>query len=920
MEHKNGIMDINDIQQVLKANFGYDTFRPMQEEIIRHAFNGGDSLVLMPTGGGKSLCFQMAALMMEGMAVVVSPLISLMKDQVGSLRANGIAAEALNSSNDEGLNRNILERCITDEVKLLYISPERLVGGVMQLLQSANVSLIAIDEAHCISSWGHDFRPEYIQLGQLRELFPKVPIMALTATADKITKEDILAQLHIEHAQTFIGSFDRPNLSLDVKRGYTSKDKLRSLLDLIRRHAGESGIIYCLARKTTEELAEKLKKEGISVGVYHAGLPNTERNRVQDDFVTDKIQVICATIAFGMGIDKSNIRFVAHYNLPKSIESFYQEIGRGGRDGLPCETILYYNLGDIITLRKFVDESGQREINLEKLQRMQEYAEAKVCRRRILLNYFSETSDKSCGNCDVCHTPPQVFDGTIIAQKALSAIMRTNESVGFTVAIDILRGNMSADVVSHKYNELKTFAAGRDIPHRDWHDYLLQLLQMGFIEIAYNEDRHIHVTDLGKEVLYGKRTVQLAVVNREDFSVKARRKRVQEEQRIATISIAQDENKELFEKLRLVRKRIADENHWPAYVVMSDRSLHALAIERPTTLEAFGNTFGIGEHKRDTYGLEFLAVIREYTSGKEDLPFPEVSIEVTSTSKPISHMEQQKQHHAKAYAPWTEEEDKILESYFKQDLSTKEIAKDMNRNEGGIVSRIKKLGLERLNTTAYHISSELVSGLPKTIRKTLELLAAGLNPQQIELKRNLSNSTIYDHISELIEKGILRASDFVSQLTYNKITKAIEEVPSKKLSEIKLLCGDEISYEEIKMVIANERFKKKEANQYHILRNIRYTKTSKFFMTCNCRIVLSKSGYFLELNGGFIKLDEVATGFRYDEGDIFIKKPKNELGFRIYHDIEEDIHLVGYIREEKYTIVFTTPDDRVMVINNSNSL
>ena len=913
-------MEIKDIRQVLKTNFGYDTFRPMQEEIILHTVKDGDSLVLMPTGGGKSLCFQMAALMMEGMAVVVSPLISLMKDQVGSLRANGIAAEALNSSNDEGLNRNIIERCIAGQVKFLYISPERLIGGIIQMLQGANVSLIAIDEAHCISSWGHDFRPEYTQLGQLRDLFPKVPIMALTATADKITKQDILVQLHIEYAQTFIGSFDRPNLSLDVKRGYSAREKLRSLLDLIRRHAGESGIIYCLARKTTEDLAEKLKKEGISVGVYHAGLPTFERNQVQDEFVTDKIQVICATIAFGMGIDKSNIRFVAHYNLPKSIESFYQEIGRGGRDGLPCETILYYNLQDIITLRKFVDESGQREINLEKLQRMQEYAEAQVCRRRILLNYFGETNDRNCGNCDVCHTPPQVFDGTIIAQKALSAIMRTNESVGFTVAIDILRGSMSAEVVSHNYNLLKTFAAGRDIPFRDWHDYLLQLLQMGFIEIAYNEERHIHVTDLGKEVLFGKRTVQLAVVNREDFSVKARRKRMQEEQRSSTVTIAQDENKKLFEKLRQVRKRIAEENHWPAYVVMSDRSLHALAIERPTTLQAFGNVFGIGEHKRDTYGLEFVAIIREYASGREELPFPEAGIEKSPTSKPTSHMEQQKQLHAKAYAPWTEEEDKRLTSYFTQGFSSEEIAKRMDRNEGGIVSRIKKLELERLNVTAYQIPSKQISGLPKTIQKTLELLTAGLNPSQIEAKRKLSESTIYDHIVELIEKGALNVFDFVSQSAYNRITKAIEEVPSKKLSEIKLLCGDEISYEQIKMVIANERLKKNESNQYHIVRNLQYTKSSKYFLTSNCRVVLSKSGYYLELNGGFIKLNDIINGFRYDEGNIFIKKPKNELGFRVFHDIEEDIHLIGYIREEKDTITFTTPDNRVVVINNSKRL
>ena len=618
-------MNNNLLYRLLKTKFGYDTFRPMQEKIICHTIDGGDSLVLMPTGGGKSLCFQISALAMDGMAVIVSPLISLMKDQVEALKANGIAAEALNSSNDEGKNRDIINRCLEGKVKLLYISPERLVSGMMHLLQKTNVSLFAIDEAHCISSWGHDFRPEYTQLRLLRELFPSVPIMALTATADKITKQDILKQLNIEDAQTFIGSFDRPNLSLDVKRGYSAREKLRSIVELIRHHSGESGIIYCLARKTTEELAEKLKKEGIAAGVYHAGLPNSERNRVQDDFVADRVQVICATIAFGMGIDKSNVRFVVHYNLPKSIESFYQEIGRGGRDGLPCETVLYYNLGDIITLRKFADESGQQEINLEKLQRMQEYAEAQVCRRRILLNYFGETSDKGCGNCDVCHTPPQTFDGTTIVQKALSAIIRTGENIGFTTAIDILRGSMSLDVVSHQYNLLKTFAVGRDIPHRDWHDYLLQMLQMGFIEIAYNEDRHIHVTDLGREVLYGKHAVQLAFISREDFSVKARRKRQREESLRTIENAGANENMELFNKLKEVRKRIADKHQWPAYVVLSDRSLHLLAIERPTTLDAFGNTFGIGEHKRDNYGTAFIEVIKEYATDQDNLPLPDAA-------------------------------------------------------------------------------------------------------------------------------------------------------------------------------------------------------------------------------------------------------------------------------------------------------
>lgn len=687
-------MEIKDLKHILKSQFGYDSFRPMQEEIIQHTIGGGNSLVLMPTGGGKSLCFQISALGMEGMAVIVSPLISLMKDQVGALKANGIAAEALNSSNDEGLNRDIINRCLEGKVKLLYISPERLVGGMMHLLLQAHISLFAIDEAHCISSWGHDFRPEYTQLGQLRELFPDVPIMALTATADKITKQDILKQMNIEDAQTFISSFDRPNLSLDVKRGYSAREKLRSIVELIHRHPGESGIIYCLARKTTEELAEKLQKEGIDTGVYHAGLPNSERDRVQDDFVADKIQVICATIAFGMGIDKSNVRFVAHYNLPKSIESFYQEIGRGGRDGLPCETVLYYNLGDIITLRKFVDESGQREINLEKLQRMQEYAEAQVCRRRILLNYFGETSDKDCGNCDVCHTPPSTFDGTVLVQKALSAMLRTEEQIGFTLTIDILRGNFSPEVVSRGYDRIKTFAAGRDIPYRDWHDYLLQMLQMGFIEIAYNEDRHIHVTELGKEVLYGKRTIQLAVISREDFSVKARRQRQKENAAKAIDEAGKSEDMELFNKLKEVRKRIADDHHWPAYVVLSDKSLHHLAIEMPTTLVAFGNTFGIGEHKRDSFGAEFIDVIKEYAPTKEVLPFDEVASIAPVTEKSLSYMERQKQLHAKAYAPWTDEDDNWLKQLVKDGHPIKDIASFMERNNGAIKSRMKKLGIE----------------------------------------------------------------------------------------------------------------------------------------------------------------------------------------------------------------------------------
>ena len=687
-------MNNDKLYRTLKSYFGYDEFRPLQRDIIMHTIGGSDSLVLMPTGGGKSICFQIPALIMEGTAIVISPLISLMKDQVEALRANGIAAEALNSANDEIANRQIAERCLRGDIKLLYISPERLMTELRWMQSMLKVSLFAIDEAHCISQWGHDFRPEYTQLGNLHELFPNVPIMALTATADKITKADIIEQLHLQEPKIFISSFDRPNLSLDVRRGYTAKEKIRTILRLIHRHRGESGIIYCLAKKTTEKVAEKLRNEGVSVGIYHAGLPTDERNHVQEDFINDRIQVVCATIAFGMGIDKSNVRFVVHYNLPKSIENYYQEIGRGGRDGLPCETILFYNLQDIITLRRFAEESGQREINSEKLQRMQEYAEAQVCRRRILLNYFGEISDKGCGNCDVCHTPPQTFDGTVLVQKALSAILRTGEQIGFTLTIDILRGNFSSEVVSRDYDRIKTFAAGRDVPVRDWHDYLLQMLQMGFIEIAYNEDRHIHVTELGKEVLYGKRTIQLAVISREDFSVKARRQRQKENAAKAIDEAGKSEDMELFNKLKEVRKRIADEHHWPAYVVLSDKSLHHLAIEMPTTLVAFGNTFGIGEHKRDSFGAEFIDVIKEYAPTKEVLPFDEVATIAPVTEKSLSYMERQKQLHAKAYAPWTDEDDNWLKQLVKDGHPIKDIASFMERNNGAIKSRMKKLGIE----------------------------------------------------------------------------------------------------------------------------------------------------------------------------------------------------------------------------------
>ena len=604
--------------KILKSYFGYTSFRPLQKEIITCILQKKDTLVLMPTGGGKSLCYQIPALMTEGTAIVVSPLISLMKDQVEALQDNGIIARALNSTNDETADAAIRFECRQGRVKLLYISPERLLNEINFLLKDIRISLFAIDEAHCISQWGHDFRPEYTRLNILREQFPQVPIVALTATADKITRQDILKQLSMRDPQVFISSFDRPNLSLDVKRGYQQKEKNRTILEFINRRAGESGIIYCMSRNTTEKVADMLEEHGISTAVYHAGLSTAARDAAQEDFINDRVQVVCATIAFGMGIDKSNVRWVIHYNLPKSIESFYQEIGRAGRDGLPSDTLLFYSFADIVLLSRFANESGQQELNMEKLKRMQQYAEADICRRRILLNYFGESMEHDCGNCDVCRNPPQRFNGTILVQKALSAIARTDQQIGTSTLIDILKGAASADIIERGYDKLKTYGVGRDIPARDWQDYLLQMLNLGYFEVAYNEKNHLKITEAGKKVLFGHEQAQLVVIKREAYEAKNKQKKKRAEpQAQALPMVFENENDQLFEALRVLRKKLADQQAIPAYIVLSDKVLHLLASSKPVTIEAFGEISGIGEYKKERYGKDFIKVIRQFVPQPE---------------------------------------------------------------------------------------------------------------------------------------------------------------------------------------------------------------------------------------------------------------------------------------------------------------
>ena len=593
-------------KEILRNYFGYDSFRLNQEEVISEIMQGNDCLVLMPTGGGKSICYQVPALALPGTAVVISPLISLMHDQVEALKANGIPAVALNSSTDMTEETIIRRRCEAGDVKLIYVSPEKLLSEIPFLFSNIKISLFAIDEAHCISQWGHDFRPEYSQLGLLHEQFNGIPVMALTATADKITREDIIHQLHLT-GKTYVSSFDRPNLSLSVRRESTKKEKLKYIFQFIAKRPGDAGIIYCLSRKNTEMVTEELKKKGINAAAYHAGLPNEERASVQERFKMDQIQVVCATIAFGMGIDKGNVRWVIHYNMPKSIESFYQEIGRAGRDGAPADTVLFYSMADIIQLRNFAEDSGQRDVNLEKLKRMEEYAESRVCRRRILLNYFGETSERDCGHCDVCANPPRTFNGTILTQKALSAVVRTHENIHFGQCIEILRGINSPYVMRNQYNELKTFGVGKDVSVKDWQNYLLQMMQMGFYEIAYNKHNAMKVTDLGWKVLKGEHQVSLAVIQHRDTTPVVHAQRLH----ITKKSSTRSESQELFERLRQLRKKLADEQGFPPYIILSDQSLHELAAVKPKNIEQFGQIHGIGDFKKKKYGEVFLKEINK---------------------------------------------------------------------------------------------------------------------------------------------------------------------------------------------------------------------------------------------------------------------------------------------------------------------
>jgi len=585
----------------LKKYFGYDSFRSEQQEIIESVLSKKDNLVIMPTGGGKSICFQLPAILFKGLTLVVSPLIALMKDQVDGLNANGIPANYFNSSQDSNEHQQIFEDIHNSKIKLLYVAPESL-SQLEHIVNEQYISCIAIDEAHCISSWGHDFRPSYQQLGFLKAKLPNTPIIALTATADKATREDIINQLRIPNASQSISSFDRKNIELEVR---PANDRVSQIIKFIRSKPNEAGIVYCLSRKSTEQLAEKLLLNGIKASTYHAGLTFEKRNKSQEDFIFDKTQVVCATVAFGMGIDKSNVRWVIHYNMPKNIEGYYQEIGRSGRDGLQANALLFHSYADVIQLRKFAEGASNFEVQVAKLDRMKQFSEATTCRRKILLSYFGELLSENCGNCDVCKNPPEFFNGTVIAQKALSTITRLKESEATGVVIDVLRGARNATIVDKKYDTLKTHGIGNDISWKDWQHYVIQLVNQGYCEIAFHKSNALQLTDFSKKVLFENELVKLT--KPVAISEKVSKKK----------AIKKPTSNTLFERLRKLRHSISLEEDIPAYLVFNDATLKDIEQNRPLSDEEFLEISGVGQRKLEVYGTAFINEVIAFTKEKK---------------------------------------------------------------------------------------------------------------------------------------------------------------------------------------------------------------------------------------------------------------------------------------------------------------
>jgi ATP-dependent DNA helicase RecQ len=696
--------------EALKLYFGYNSFRSLQEPIIDHILGGKNSLVLMPTGGGKSLCFQVPAMILPGLTLVVSPLIALMQDQVQNLQANGIEAAYINSTLSYDQQLSIEAKCRNGVIKLLYVSPEKLLSGnYLDLICSLNISLIAIDEAHCVSSWGHDFRPEYTKLHVLHSRLPQVPVVALTATADRTTRADILKQLQIPDAEVFLGPFDRPNLSLTVMPG---QNRSKQIVQFIEKRKNDPGIIYCLSRKSTEQVAASLEKAGFRAKHYHAGCDPDYRAKVQDSFQKDKIDIIVATVAFGMGIDKSNVRWVIHYNLPSNLEGYYQEIGRAGRDGLPSDTLLFYSYGDVIQRQKMIEDSDlpdyMKELYFAKLERMKQFAQAPICRRKVLLSYFNETLEQNCGNCDVCKNPPTTFNGTVAAQKILSVVARTQEKVAMTMLVDVLRGSHNKILLDKGYQHIKTYGAGADLRPAEWQEYIMQLINAGLVDIAYDDSHSLKLNTHSWQILKGEREVSL--VHFTPYTEQAAKKPVYEKEKSAT----ELRREALFDTLKALRRSIADARDIPAFVVFSDASLMDMCHKMPLNKSSFLEVQGVGETKYNQYGDIFINEIisfqRKQNGGK--------------TAKGFTYIE-------------------TLELY-KEGKTTAQIAETRGLGESTIISHLIKLKEEGENIDFSKIISD---GDIKTIKK----IAA-----ELEINPSDAMKPLFDALNGKFDYGRIR--------------------------------------------------------------------------------------------------------------------------------------------------------------------
>ncbi|WP_114787830.1 ATP-dependent DNA helicase RecQ [Vibrio tetraodonis] len=592
-------------EAVLEEVFGYKTFRDGQKEVIHAVVSGQDCIVIMPTGGGKSLCYQIPALVCKGLTIVISPLISLMKDQVDQLKANGVSAECINSTMTREELSSVYSRMQMGQLKLVYVSPERvLMRDFVERLETLSLSMIAVDEAHCISQWGHDFRPEYASLGQLKQQFPHVPIMALTATADEATRNDITHRLQFREPHVYLGSFDRPNIR------YTLLEKHKPISQIIRFVTGQKnqcGIIYCGSRKKVEMVTEKLCNNHIRAASYHAGLDTDERAYVQEAFQRDDIQIVVATVAFGMGINKPNVRFVVHFDIPRNIESYYQETGRAGRDGLPAEAMMLYDPADMGWLRRMLDEKDegpQKQVESHKLNAMSAFAEAQICRRQVLLNYFGQYSDKPCGNCDICLDPPKHFDATDQARKAISCVYRVNQNFGIGYVVEVLRGMQTSRIREHGHDKLSTYGLGSENSHDYWVSIFRQLIHKGMLTQNITRNSTLQLTEEARPLLRGDMSLELAVPRLDTAARTAKSDKL----------TSKNYDKKLFAKLRKLRKSIADEDGLPPYVVFSDATLIDMAEILPTSYGEMLAVSGVGQRKLEKYADPFLDLIQEHVS------------------------------------------------------------------------------------------------------------------------------------------------------------------------------------------------------------------------------------------------------------------------------------------------------------------